>query len=245
MKPSLSMSGLPVRARVGGYAGDALCNALNRLTGAVFEVGIPEADEVEMPEDPLVWRQPFSLAGDAFFWLIAGKDIREAVGQLVLSAAGGTGGDSVSEEDCRSTWNEIAGQTMSGIAQALSVDLGREVAAQEGEQDAESPGDRAEEAVLQTRSGAEVWHVRIAWSNQFAEAVSAISAQAGQMSSFSSENRHTLIHYFSIGSAFDRTPKSGFAFRGAGMHPRPGLALLTVTETASLGTVFIPSCGRA
>jgi len=174
------MSGLPVRARVGGYAGDALCNALSSVTGAVFEVGIPGSGEIEELKDPLIWRQAFSLADGTLFWLVAGKDIREGVARLVLGRVGEAGNDSVSEEESRSAWTDIAGQAMSGIAQALSADLGLDVFAQDGEQDMGGPDDQAAGAVLEIRSGVETWHVRIAWSGQFADAVASASPQSGQ-----------------------------------------------------------------
>jgi flagellar motor switch protein FliN/FliY len=141
---------------------------LDSLTGAAFEVAIKEGGDAR-EEDALTWRQPFSLADGAIFWLVAGKDLWEAVGQMIL---GGAGDEPASDEDCRSTWNEIAGQTMSGIAGAISSDLGREVLAQGGEQGAEGPGDQAQDAVLEVRDSSQVWHVRIAWTSQFAGACS-------------------------------------------------------------------------
>jgi flagellar motor switch protein FliN/FliY len=154
-----------VRARIAGYACAALGNALNGLTGAGFEVTLVEGDEPGKADEPLIWRQPFSLAEGAILWLVAGKDLRDAAGQMVL---GGTGTDAASDEDCRSTWNEIAAQTMGGMARAISSDLGREVLQQGGEEDAESPGDQTQKAVLEVRSSEQIWHVRIAWSDPFA-----------------------------------------------------------------------------
>lgn len=173
MKPPLSAPALSARSRIAGYAGDALCNALNSLTGTVFTVGIVDSGDVGKAEDPLIWRQPFSLSDDALVWLVAGKDLWDAVGRMIL---GGPGVDSVPEEDCRSTWHEIAGQTMSGIAQTLSTDLGREVLAHGGEQDPTDPGDQAQDAFLEIRNDIQIWHVRIAWSAQFADTLPAPAA---------------------------------------------------------------------
>ena len=113
-------------------------------------------------------------AGSAIFWLIAGKNLWEAVGQIIL---GGAGIDSATDEDCRSTWLEIAGQTMSGIASAMTVDLGgetknqgREVRATDGEQDPEIPASNTPDAILEVRNSVEIWHVRIAWTSQFGQA---------------------------------------------------------------------------
>lgn len=163
-----------VRGRIAGYAGDALAAALNGLTAAGFEVALSDRNETEMPDEPLVWRQAFSIGSGAVLWLIAGKNLWEAVGQMIL---GGAGIESATDEDCRSTWLEIAGQTMSGLASAMTADLGgetknqgREVLATDGARDAEIPGDQTPDAILEVRNSVEIWHVRIAWTNQFGQA---------------------------------------------------------------------------
>jgi flagellar motor switch protein FliN/FliY len=162
-----SGNALPARGLIAGYAGDALAAALNGLTAAGFEVVLSDRNETEMPDEPLVWRQAFSIASGAVLWLIAGKNLWEAVGQMIL---GGAGIDSATDEDCRSTWLEIAGQTMSGLASAMTADQGREVLATDGAQDAEIPGDQTPDAILEVRNSVEIWHVRIAWTNQFGQA---------------------------------------------------------------------------
>lgn len=162
------------RARIAGYCCAALGNALNGLTGAGFQVTPVEGDEFGNLEEPLTWRQPFSLAEGATLWLVAGKDLRDAAGQMVL---GGTGTDSATEEDCRSTWHEIAAQTMGGMARSISSDLGREVLHQGGEEDAESPEGQTQKAVLEVRNDEQIWHVRIAWSAPFALEFSSATPQ--------------------------------------------------------------------
>jgi flagellar motor switch protein FliN/FliY len=47
---------------------------------------------------------------------------------------GDVGVDSATDEDCRSTWIEILGQAMGGLATALAADLRREIAAAKGEE---------------------------------------------------------------------------------------------------------------
>jgi flagellar motor switch protein FliN/FliY len=155
------------RGRIAGYAGDALAAALNGLTAAGFEVVLSDRNETEMPDEPLVWRQAFSIGSGAILWLIAGRNLWEAVGQMIL---GGAGIDSATDEDCRSTWLEIAGQTMGGVASAMTADQGREVMATDGAEDAEIPGEQTPDAILEVRNSVEIWHVRIAWSNQFGQA---------------------------------------------------------------------------
>jgi flagellar motor switch protein FliN/FliY len=121
----------------------------------------------ENPEEALVWRQPYSLADNAVLWLSAGKDLWNAVGQMIL---GGEGAEAASDEDCRSTWNEIAGQMMGSIAQAMSAEQGHDVLAQDGRQDTEIPKDQLNDAVLEVRNGDQLWLVRIAWTSGLAQA---------------------------------------------------------------------------
>src|SRR5580704_14835726 len=125
---------LSARGLIAGYAGDGLAAALNGLTAAGFEVVLSDRNETEVPDEPLVWRQAFSPASGAVLWLIAGKDLWEAVGQMIL---GGAGIDSATDEDCRSTWLEIAGQTMGGVASAITAEQDREVLATDGAEDGE------------------------------------------------------------------------------------------------------------
>lgn len=158
---------LSARGRIAGYTGDALAAALNGLTASGFEVALSDRNDTEMPDEPLVWRQAFSLGQGAILWLIAGKELWEAVGQMIL---GGAGIDSATDEDCRSTWLEIAGQAMSGLASAMTADQVREVLATDGAQDAEIPGRDTPNAVLEVRNSIDIWHVRIVWTDQFGQA---------------------------------------------------------------------------
>ena len=117
--------------------------------------------------------------------LIAGKDLWETVGQMIL---GGAGIDSATDEDCRSTWIEIAGQTMSGVAGAMAADLGREVLTTEGAQDPEAPGDQTLNAILEVRNSVQIWHVRIAWTAQFGQACAGPAPQMQPESAALHEN---------------------------------------------------------
>ena len=86
MKPLSPFSGL--RARLAGFAGDALCEiVLNSLTGTEFQVTLLDGGEVGKSDDSLIWRQAFSLADGALFWLVAGKDLWDAAGRMILGAA--------------------------------------------------------------------------------------------------------------------------------------------------------------
>src|SRR4051794_12297739 len=98
----------------------ALASALTSMTGKEFTVTFDKKLALEDPEAPIVWQQSFSFAPDVpALWLVAGKDLWTAAGQMTLAAVGI---DSVTDEDCRSTWAEIAGQTLGGFATSLTTD---------------------------------------------------------------------------------------------------------------------------
>jgi flagellar motor switch protein FliN/FliY len=168
------------RARIAGHVADALAAALNGLTAAGFQVALSDKSDTETPDEPVVWRQAFSLANGAAVWLIAGKDLWDAVGQMIL---GGGGTDSATDEDCRSTWLEIAGQTMGGVAHAMSAEQGREVLATEGAQDAEVPGEQMPDAILEVRNSVQIWYARIVWTSQFGQACTGPATPPPQASS--------------------------------------------------------------
>jgi flagellar motor switch protein FliN/FliY len=138
-------------------------------------VALSDRNEMEKPDEPLVWRQSFSLSDGAVFWMIAGKDLWEAVGQTVL---GGTGTETATDEDCRSTWLEIAGQTMGGVAHAMTAELRREISTSDGAQDPDGPAQEIPDVILEVRNSVQIWHLRIAWSNQFGRACTSLSSQA-------------------------------------------------------------------
>jgi flagellar motor switch protein FliN/FliY len=170
-EPGIALS---PKSRIAAYAGDALAAAVNKFTVAGFEVAPSDRNDAEMDE-PLVWRQAFSAGPGAVLWLIAGKNLWEAVGQMILA---GAGIDSATDEDCRSTWLEIAGQAMSGLASAMAADQAREVLATDGAQDAEIPGNQMLTAMLEVRNSVEIWHVRIAWTSQFEQACTGPAREA-------------------------------------------------------------------
>jgi flagellar motor switch protein FliN/FliY len=161
------------RPRITGYCRAALANALNGLTGAGFEVFPLDQADTGKPESPMVWKQPFSVADGAVLWLIAGKDLWEAAGEMIL---GGAGVEAVTEDDCRSTWSEIAGQTMGGIAQAMTAELGRDIQAQSGAGDPVGPGEQLDGATLEIRGDQKKWRVRVAWTAELAQACSVRTA---------------------------------------------------------------------
>jgi flagellar motor switch protein FliN/FliY len=177
-----------MRARIAGYTADALAGALNGLTGGGFEVVPLEGRPAEAPpaegldENALVWRESLTVADGAALWLTAGQELWYAVGQLVL---GGDGAEAASEEDCRSTWNEVADQTTGGVARLLSGLLKREIEAQDGAPEKQQSDDAQSGAMdgtaveIRHRSGN--WRVEIRWNEAFARGceVSAEPAPSG------------------------------------------------------------------
>ena len=85
--------------------------------------------------DALRWRQTFSGIEGAI-WVTAPEADWTAVAGQVLRAAG------IEENDAatlKSTFLELAGQALSGLAQTLSARLGREIGCNGGEETADSP----------------------------------------------------------------------------------------------------------
>src|SRR4051812_23313521 len=110
-------------AKVLEHLTSALAESLSSITGQSFSVTSSESEGPELP-NPIIWQQVFSSAPEPGVWLSAGKDMWGAAGAIVMSAVGI---ESASDEDCRSTWLEIAGQTMAGLAMRVTGDVQHEV----------------------------------------------------------------------------------------------------------------------
>jgi flagellar motor switch protein FliN/FliY len=124
-------------ARITAHLETALARALSSMTGKEFSVTYDNKQLFDDPDEPVVWQQSFSFDPDApALWLVVGKDLWTAAGQMTLAAVGI---DSVTDEDCRSTWAEIAGQTLGGFATSITSDAGREINAAQGESAAHEP----------------------------------------------------------------------------------------------------------
>lgn len=154
------MNSAEVARRIGEHLQGALALALSSMTGKDFTV---EADPGRRPmnlEEPIIWQQSFSSDPEPALWLAAGKDLWAAAGKLTLEAVGI---DSLTDEDCRSTWQEILGQTIGGFATALTSDVEREITASKGEEQATEP-DNADWMVFSARHDDEsVWYLKAAW----------------------------------------------------------------------------------
>jgi len=158
------------RERLVGHFETSLAAALSSLTGTECKVTVREKVADSPLEEPMVWQQSFSIVEKPALWIAAGRDLWESMGRLTLE---GAGVDTVSEEDCRSTWQEIVSQTVAGVAAGMTADASREVTAAAGEELKSEPldGDRAlnwvEFAV--TDSGGKTLPIRGAWSRALAD----------------------------------------------------------------------------
>jgi flagellar motor switch protein FliN len=126
------------------YLETALGQAIGNMTGRSISVTLDQSAKDPPPlKNAITWQQSFSVASGSVpegpsFRISAGRDLWAAVGRITLEAAGI---DEVTDEDCRSTWQEILNQTAAGVAVAMTAELAREVAATKGaEIEAEAPG---------------------------------------------------------------------------------------------------------
>jgi flagellar motor switch protein FliN/FliY len=136
----------------------ALSESLSSMTGQTFTV-MPGSSGAEDLNEPIVWQQTFSAGPEPGVWLAVGRDLWEAAGSMVLAAVGI---DSASEEDCRSTWLEIAGQTMGGLAMRVTGDVQQEVSSARGEDIGAMP--EISTTFLTASSGEVSWQLGVAWS---------------------------------------------------------------------------------
>ncbi len=139
--------------------------ALGALTGRDYTLTPAEKPLVPPASDtPILWQQSFSGFEGPSMWISAGRDLWETMARVTLEAAGL---DEVTDSDARSTWQEILGQTISGIASAITADLLREVNAGKGEElAAEPPGldwRYFTVADSQPDGGGGPWVIRAAW----------------------------------------------------------------------------------
>jgi flagellar motor switch protein FliN/FliY len=147
-------------AAIAGHIEEALSSSLSSMTGKEFSVALDTKTEPPDLEEAITWGQSFSLSAEPVLWLAAGKDFWSTVGQLTLAAVGI---DSLTDEDCRSTWQEIVGQTMGAIASALTVDAQHEITTTNGEE-TESPADLAWNVFSARYDENSTWYIKVGWA---------------------------------------------------------------------------------
>jgi flagellar motor switch protein FliN/FliY len=148
-------------AKLTGHIEKSLRDALNSLTGSEFTVAAVDTQTGAVAEDPFIWQQTFSVVDAPALWLSAGKDLWEALGRMTLESAGI---DTVTPEDCKSTWQEINSQTVAGIASAVTADVLREVSAGKGEELTAEPSGLDWIEFRITGADGKKWALRVAWS---------------------------------------------------------------------------------
>ena len=117
----------------------SLSSVFEMMTGEAVAIapvsGVPPPEALAAPW--LVWNQPFSGAPGAV-WLTVSEPDYAAMGAHMLGAAGVEEADAATH---KSTYLETLSQALSGLAQALSGKLKREVTASGGQESREAPGD--------------------------------------------------------------------------------------------------------
>lgn len=155
------------------YLETALGQAIGSMAGRSISVALdPGAAETPPVEDAIIWQQEFSVAGASVpegpsLRISAGRDLWAAMGKITLEAAGI---EEVTDEDCRSTWQEILNQTAAGVAAAMTADLAREVTASKGaEIEAEAPGPAWQTFSVSDGSD-QRWTFKAGWTGELADA---------------------------------------------------------------------------
>jgi len=155
MKPSEATS------KIIGHLETALARSLSSMTGKEFSVTFDRNAEPVKLDEAIVWQQTLSIDPAPVLWLAAGKDLWAAAGQLTLAAVGI---DTLTDEDSRSTWQEIVGQTIGGFATALTADVQKEITAGKGEAISSEPP-QLEWLQFAASHGEEgAWVLRAAWA---------------------------------------------------------------------------------
>ena len=161
------LKGQDVSSAISGHLEKALASALSGMTGKEFLVTVEPGAEAPDVGDPVIWQQTFSFSGEPALWLVVGKDLWSAAGQFTLAAVGI---DSLTDDECRSTWQEIAGQTMGAFASDIGGDLQQEVSASKGEEVASAP-DKLEWMVFSATCGDDSkWLFKAGWSKSLSGA---------------------------------------------------------------------------
>lgn len=118
---------------------DALEMSLEAMTSERPKASCsPAAIESLEPAAP-AWQwfeQPLTAGSGTIAWVGISDATRDEIGRKALVAAGI---DDATPEDCVSTWKEILGQILSGVAQALGRRLRREVTCASGRESASPP----------------------------------------------------------------------------------------------------------
>ena len=144
----------------------AFAQTINTLTSRSYAVLHQDRAGAPPLHDPIIWQQTFSAVDGPSFWMVAGRELWESVGTQILLAAGL---DEATEEDCRSTWQEIVNQTMGSLASRLGSDIQREVTAGPGQAIQTEPEHLSWEYFSVAEEGGKPLTFKCAWTGELAE----------------------------------------------------------------------------
>lgn len=155
------------------YLETGLSQAIGSMTGRNLSVAL-DTDSTELTglESSIIWQQSFSILEGPSFWIAAGKDLWEALGKITLEAAGI---EEVTDEDCRSTWQEILNQTVAGVAAAMTADQGREVTGSQGAAIPTEPAGLTWLVFSVSDGGNKAWSFKASWNKELASLCEPIS----------------------------------------------------------------------
>ncbi len=126
-----------MKLKIPQYLETAFNQAARSLTGKTCSVTVQDRGAEPALDEPIIWQQSFSSVAGPSLWIVAGRDLWEFLGRVTLEAAGI---DSITDEDCRSTWQEVVNQTVAGIAASITAEEKNQVTASDGRAiDAEPP----------------------------------------------------------------------------------------------------------
>jgi flagellar motor switch protein FliN len=155
------MTNMDPGSRLLRHVEDSLGKALESMNGQKFSITPERKSQVDSSVDSIVWHQLLSAAPTAELWFSAPRELWNMAGRVTLEAAGI---DEVGDSECRSTWLEICGQAMGGIAAGITADIGREVTAARGSEKEIAPeGMEWTLFGIRSQDGA-VFRLSVAWS---------------------------------------------------------------------------------
>ena len=148
-------------SRLSHHIEQGLGKALESMTGRLFSIAPDRKNATDSSANSIVWQQVLSASPTAELWFVAPRELWNMAGRVTLEAAGI---DEVGDAECRSTWTEICGQAMAGVAAGITADMGREVTAGQGAE-LDTPPEGVEWTTFAIRNqDGEVFRLRAAWS---------------------------------------------------------------------------------
>lgn len=148
-------------SRLSLHIEQGLGKALESMTGRQFSIAPDRKSGPDSFANAIVWHQVLSASPTTELWFVAPRELWNMAGRVTLEAAGI---DEVGDAECRSTWTEICGQAMAGLAAAITADIGQEITAARGAE-LDTPPEGVEWTTFGIRNqDGEIFRLRAAWS---------------------------------------------------------------------------------